>query len=205
MRRAHGRYEPSEILFEEDARVPTNVLRQSAYLGAQHCAQAQFAIANERTAESIGVVRHCFFRSAVKAARLAELLNKTFSVAFGNGNADIGLGWEIVVDACGLYADSVSDVAGAEGVIPSRADHRLGHVEDLVLTATACPMMIPSLVERGSPNEALVAHAGCDGVGCHQSQGSEYVQRPPGYVHTCLLKASNASLRLLETTKRQHS
>jgi hypothetical protein len=97
MRRAHGRYEPSEILFEEDARVPTNILRQSAYLGAQHCAQAQFAIANERTPESIGVMRHCVFRSAVKAARLAEILNKTFGVAFGNGNADIGLGWEITV------------------------------------------------------------------------------------------------------------
>jgi hypothetical protein len=65
-------------------------------------------------------VRDRVVRSAVKATGLAELLNKACGVAFGDGDADIGLGWEIVVDACGLYADGVGDVAGALSHLASK-------------------------------------------------------------------------------------
>ena len=57
---------------------------------------------------------------------------ETGNVAVDDGNAEIGLGREMVVDAGLADAEAVGDVLVAEGAVAARLDQRLGKIEDLL-------------------------------------------------------------------------
>ena len=52
-------------------------------------------------------------------------------VAVDDGDAEIGLGREMIVDAGLADAEAVGDVLIAERAVAARLDQRLGEIEDL--------------------------------------------------------------------------
>ena len=67
-------------------------------------------------------------RRQIAARRVAEARD----VAVDDGDAEIGLGREVIVDAGLADAEAVGDVLVAEGAVAAGLDQRLGEIEDLL-------------------------------------------------------------------------
>ena len=73
------------------------------------------------------VIDDCDWSSAMAASAVIE----AGDVAVDHGNAEIGLGREVIVDAGLADAEAVGDVLIAEGAVAAGLDQRLGEIEDL--------------------------------------------------------------------------